>query len=69
MTKVGTNMKRIREAHGLSQEEIAIRLGTARSTVCRYEKGNRIVPLEIAELFCSIFDIPMERLLEDPNAT
>lgn len=56
------NIKYFREQVGLSQQELAERIGKAKSTVCRYEKNEirtpDIIKTKIAkELQASIIDI------------
>lgn len=38
------NIRRIRIAHGLTQTELASRLGLAPNTVCQWESGDRKPP-------------------------
>lgn len=42
----GCNLKRLRQASGLSQDELALRSGLHRTYVSSVERGNRNVSLE-----------------------
>ena len=59
---VGQNIRKLREAKGLKQNELAEKLGIGRSYLSRIERGSSVVHLELAgdiakELECTIYDI------------
>lgn len=67
----GNKLKELRESKGMSQSELARRIGVSRSTICNYENGHRAKPstpvictiaeaLEVApeELYAEIQLIP-----------
>ena len=39
---IGENIKRARQAKGLSQEEVAVKLHVVRQTVSKWEKGGSL---------------------------
>ena len=43
--EVGRRIRRARERAGVSQEALAVRVGCARPTVCRWERGRRLPAL------------------------
>lgn len=59
---IGKNIKKIREAAGLNQTELAEKLGVSQSMICQIERGSKAcsMPLgaEIAEVLgCKIGDL------------
>lgn len=40
--RIGGNLRRLRQGRGLSQSALAAALGRARTTVCRWETGERM---------------------------
>lgn len=62
---IGTAIKRRREELGLSQTELANRLGKTKGALCKIEKGvndvNTKTLAEIAKVLeCSVFDLLKE---------
>lgn len=55
-------IKQIRKSHDLTQEEFAKRLGTPRSNIANYEKGNRNPSDGIITYMCKEFGISEEWL-------
>lgn len=65
---IGTNIRKIREALGLTQEEFAERLGITRSMVANLEYGKLQAPQKKLPLFRLIsekFGVPVEWILAD----
>ena len=60
----GTTIKRLREQSGMTQEELASRLGLKKAAVNKYETG-RVVNLKRStiEKLCRIFDVMPQDLL------
>ena len=46
---LGDNIKRLREAHSLTQQQLADKLYVSRQTVCRWENGSRCPDLIMAK--------------------
>lgn len=55
--------KRIREQSGLTQQQMADKLGISRSAIGMYEKGEREPNFETLELIADIFNVDMNFLL------
>lgn len=62
---IGNNLKKYRDSHGLSQDQIASILGVDRSTISLYESGKREIPLAQLEKFTDLFAIELEDILEE----
>jgi len=56
------DLKRLRKVKGLTQEEIAQKLGVAPSTYSLYETGERGISLYKAFLLAKIFGLTIEEL-------
>lgn len=55
--KIGERIKEVREAHNMTQQEFADKLGTRRSNIGSYETGARTPSTGIVELICSRFQV------------
>lgn len=55
--------KRIRERSGLTQQQMADKLGISRSAIGMYEKGEREPNFETLELIADTFNVDMNFLL------
>jgi DNA-binding XRE family transcriptional regulator len=61
----GAEVKRRREAGGMTQRDLGAAVGVNATTICRIERGHR-TPLAITcALIARELDVPMERLLHD----
>lgn len=56
-------LKELREQRGISQTELANFLGVVRSTVCQYEKGNRMPDSNILCKLADYFNVSVDYLL------
>ena len=54
----------LRKQQGLSQEQLAQRIGKARSTVAMYELGVNIVPIPVLYAIARALDVPITRFFE-----
>ena len=63
MAEVGKKIKELREMAGKTQEEIARALGVSKSTISKWEKGERTPSLGALEQICSLFQISIDLLL------
>lgn len=61
--------KHIREKSGLTQQQLADKLGISRSTVGMYEKGEREPNFETLELIADTFNVDMNYLLGKKPST
>ena len=56
----------LRHQEGLTQEELASRLGVSRSTIGMYERGKREPDLKTLEKIADIFGVDMNYILNHP---
>ena len=63
---IGRNLKVLREANDLTQEQMSSYLGIGRSAYANYEAGEREAPLEVLERSASLLGCELELLFE-PN--
>lgn len=65
---IGNNIKRARELKGLTQDELAKRMGyKSRSTIARIENGDNDVSQSKLKKFAEILDVSIDFLLDDGN--
>lgn len=62
-TMLKHNIKALREAKGLSQEELATKLHAVRQTVSKWERGLSVPDAEMLVRMSEIFDTPVSTLL------
>lgn len=65
-----TIFEKLREARiklGFSQEYVSACMGLSRSTITQIELGNRKVTTEEATLFCKLYHLSADYLLETEN--
>ncbi len=60
------NLRRFRQAKGLSQESLAYEAGVNRSYMSKLEKGGSYVGLEIIEKLAAVLDVPAADFLKPP---
>jgi SOS-response transcriptional repressor LexA len=63
MITIGERIKMIRKQRGISQIELARRLGWQNSRMTNYEKGHRAPSLEVLKLIAKEFDCTIETLV------
>lgn len=57
------NLKSVRKAKGLSQEELAIKLNVVRQTISKWEQGLSVPDAEMLISISEVFDTPVRTLL------
>ena len=62
MERLGNYVKAYRTERGISQNDLAIRVGVTRQTVISLEKGNYIPSLLLAMNLSEVLGVPIERL-------
>ena len=62
---IGRNLKVLREANDLTQEQMSSYLGIGRSAYANYEAGEREAPLEVLERSASLLGCELELLFEE----
>ena len=55
-------VKEYRSERGISQNDLALRVGVTRQTIISLEKGNYIQSLLLAMNLSAVLDVPIERL-------
>ena len=63
MSDFAANLRELRRAKNLSQEDIAEALGLAKSTVSMYERGNRRPNLAVVTKLAELFSVTVDALL------
>ena len=62
---IGRNLKLLRKANHLTQEQVASYLGINRSAYANYETGDREAPIEVLEKACNLFGCEMKLLFDE----
>lgn len=60
--KLGENIKELREAHGVTRNELTHVLGITYSAISNYENGIRVPGLEVLRKISYYFGVPIEQL-------
>ncbi|MCR4594460.1 MAG: helix-turn-helix domain-containing protein [Clostridiales bacterium] len=60
---LGENIRNIRKAKGLSQEELAVKLNVVRQTVSKWEKGLSVPDSDLLIALSEVLDTPVSTLL------
>lgn len=63
MSKFSDRIKELRSSRKLSQQELADQLGTSKSSVNMYERGEREPGIEMLENIADFFNVDMDYLL------
>lgn len=63
MASIGENIKNLREAAGMSQDQLAERIGKTRSAVSQYESGKIMPRMGVIEDLAHIFSVPKTEIL------
>ena len=60
---IGEQIKTARKAKGVSQEELAVRLGVVRQTVSKWENGMSVPDADVLIKIAELLDVPVSQLL------
>ena len=63
MSAFSDTLARLRRERGLTQAELAARLGISKSAVSMYERGNREPELDLLEKMADVFGVSVNALL------
>ena len=64
---IGSNIKSLRESAGMSQEQLAARIGKTRSAVSQYETGKIIPRMGVIEDLASVFRVNKTEIIGGPS--
>lgn len=64
MANIETNLKEYRENMGLTQKELAEKVGVRRETIVHLEKNKYNPSLELALEIAQLFDVPVEKMFK-----
>lgn len=64
---LGDNIKRLREEHSLTQQQLADKLYVSRQTVCRWENGSRYPDLIMAKKLAAELGVSLDELISDED--
>lgn len=64
MLAIGKRLRQLRENSGLTQPELAAKLGINQSNIVRYENGTKIPTLPVAIQIADIFGCSLDSLVE-----
>lgn len=53
-------IKELREMHCLSQEECAKKVYISKNSYIRYEKGERMIPLDVAVFLANLYNVSID---------
>ena len=62
--RVGNNLRKFRQARGVSQEKLAFDCGLHRTYISGVERGIRNPSVQVLERIARALDVPTARLLE-----
>lgn len=60
---INENIKRARQARGMSQEELAVALNVVRQTVSKWERGLSVPDAEVLIRMAELLEVPVSQLL------
>jgi 5'-AMP-activated protein kinase regulatory beta subunit len=65
---IGSNLKKVREHNGFTQEAIAKKLGVSRQAVCMWESGKREVSVSMLIEIADIFNMSIDEIVRPGKA-
>lgn len=64
MATIGENIKKLREKNGMSQSELAAKIGKSRTAVWQYERGDTIPRMGAIEDMARVFGVKKSAIIE-----
>lgn len=64
MNTIGRNIKQLREQCGMSQNDLANRIGKTRSAISLYENGTTMPRMGVVEDMARVFGVPKSAIIE-----
>ena len=65
MGNIGDNIRKLRIERGMSQEQLADRIGKTRSAVSQYEHGTTMPRMGVIESMAQVFGVPKHEIIGD----
>lgn len=65
---IGSRIKYYRESRGITQDQLADKLGTTRQTISRYENGNRKTTQDVLFDLSKIFNVKVNDFFPEKNS-
>ena len=65
MKKFASNLRGFRKIAGYSQPDLAQQVGMSKSTICHYERADRIPDIERASLISQVLGVSLDALIPD----
>ena len=62
---IGTKIKTLRAAKGMSQNELADSIGVSRQAITKWETDNGVPEIENLSAISKLFDIPIDALVKE----
>ena len=62
--EIGRRIRQIREKHGITQHELALRCDIEASNMCRIESGNTNLTVKTMVRVCTSLNVPFYKLTE-----
>lgn len=66
--ELGKKMHQLRKMSGLTQEQLAEKLGVSRQTISKWESGSSVPDLESMVRFSRLFQVSLDDLLEEEES-
>ena len=68
MANIGENIKKLREAAGLSQDQLGEKIGKTRSAISQYESGKIVPRMGVIEDLAHVFRVTKVEVIGDGGA-
>lgn len=62
---LSTNLIKLRDREGWSQEQLAEKLGVSRSTVAKWESGKGVPKIENLVVLCDLFQVTLDSMIRN----
>lgn len=67
MASIGENLKLLRQASGMTQEEVAKQMGVTRQTISSYESGRTQPDIETLKRFAEVYNVEFDDVVYGGN--
>lgn len=66
---LGERLVKIRTRHGMTQQQMADKLGIGKRNLVRYENDQIDPPLDVLKRYATTFDVPLAWIIEEGGAS